>query len=267
MSSPRQLIASVDMGSSSFRMIVARVEELNGQSQIYVVDSLREPVRLGAGLDSNKRLDEPSQARALAALQRFGERLRSFEPHQVRAVATNAVRVARNAAEFIAKAEAALGFPIDVISGVEEARLVYCGVAHQLPIGQGKRLVVDIGGGSTEFIIGEDYEPEAMESLYIGCVSTAQAYFADGSISGRAMKNAIMAARKEVAVLRRQILEMGWTHAIGSSGTARALAEICVANGFTEHGMSAEALAKIREHVVLAGHLDAITLEGLKVDR
>ncbi|HEX4843159.1 MAG TPA: exopolyphosphatase [Limnobacter sp.] len=267
MSSPRQLIASVDMGSSSFRMIVARVEELNGQSQIYVIDSLREPVRLGAGLDATKHLDEPSQARALAALQRFGERLRSFEPHQVRAVATNAVRVARNAAGFIAKAEAALGFPIDVISGVEEARLVYCGVAHQLPIGQGKRLVVDIGGGSTEFIIGEDYEPQAMESLYIGCVSTAQVYFADGSISGRAMKNAIMAARKEVAVLRRQILDMGWTHAIGSSGTARALAEICVSNGFTEHGMSADALAKIREHVVQAGHLDAITLQGLKVDR
>ncbi|HEX4918136.1 MAG TPA: exopolyphosphatase [Limnobacter sp.] len=267
MSSPRQLIASVDMGSSSFRMIVARVEELNGQSQIYVIDSLREPVRLGAGLDANKNLDEPSQARALAALQRFGERLRSFEPHQVRAVATNAVRVARNAADFITRAEAALGFPIDVISGVEEARLVYCGVAHQLPIGQGKRLVVDIGGGSTEFIIGEDYEPQAMESLYIGCVSTAQAYFADGSISGRAMKNAIMAARKEVAVLRRQILDMGWTHAIGSSGTARALAEICVSNGFTEHGMSADALGRIREHVVQAGHLDTITLQGLKVDR
>ncbi|WP_370262044.1 exopolyphosphatase [Limnobacter sp.] len=267
MSNPHPLIASVDMGSSSFRMIVARVEELNGQSQIYLVDTLREPVRLGAGLDANKYLDDASQARALLALQRFGERLRAFESHQVRAVATNAVRVARNAAEFIAKAEAALGFPIDVISGVEEARLVYCGVAHQLPTGHGKRLVVDIGGGSTEFIIGEDYEPLAMESLYIGCVSTAQAYFADGSISAKAMKNAIMAARKEVAVLRRQILDMGWTHAVGSSGTARALAEICISNGFTDHGISASGLAKIREHVVQAGHLDAITLNGLKMDR
>ena len=127
--------------------------------------------------------------------------------------------------------------------------------------------MVDIGGGSTEFIIGEDYEPEAMESLYIGCVSTAQQYFADGSISPRAMKNAVMAARKEVAVLRRQMLDMGWTHAIGSSGTARALAEICVSNGFTQHGMSAEGLHLIREHVSAAGHLDNITLEGLKVDR
>jgi exopolyphosphatase/guanosine-5'-triphosphate,3'-diphosphate pyrophosphatase len=137
MSKPRQLIAAVDMGSSSFRMIVARVEELNGQSQIYIIDTLREPVRLGAGLTADKRLDDASQERGLNALSRFGERLRSFKPGEVRAVATNAVRVARNASEFIAKAEAALGFPIDVISGVEEARLVYCGVAHQLPIGQG----------------------------------------------------------------------------------------------------------------------------------
>ncbi len=140
MSKQRQLIAAVDMGSSSFRMIVARVEELNGQSQIYIIDTLREPVRLGAGLNAQKYLDDASQERALGALSRFGERLRSFKPGEVRAVATNAVRVARNAVEFIGKAEAALGFPIDVISGVEEARLVYCGVAHQLPIGQGKRL-------------------------------------------------------------------------------------------------------------------------------
>lgn len=248
-------------------MIVARVEELNGQSQIYIIDTLREAVRLGAGLNAQKCLDAESQERALGALRRFGERLRSFKPGEVRAVATNAVRTARNASEFIAKAEAALGFPIDVISGVEEARLVYCGVAHQLPVGQGRRLVVDIGGGSTEFIIGEDYEPQAMESLYIGCVSTAQQYFADGTISPKAMKNAIMAARKEVAVLRRQMLDMGWTHAIGSSGTARALAEICTANGYTLHGISAEGLRRTCEHVTTAGHLDKITLEGLKMDR
>ncbi|HEX4855394.1 MAG TPA: exopolyphosphatase [Limnobacter sp.] len=267
MSKQPELIAAVDMGSSSFRMIVARVEELHGQAQIYITDTLREPVRLGAGLDAQKCLDQSSQDRALAALSRFGERLRAFRPEQVRAVATNAVRVARNATEFISKAEAALGFSIDVISGVEEARLVYCGVAHQLPTGQGRRLVVDIGGGSTEFIIGEDYEPVAMESLYIGCVSAAQQYFADGSITPKAMKNAIMSARKEVAVLRRQMLDMGWTHAVGSSGTARALAEICVANGFTEHGISAEGLRLIREHVTAAGHLDHITLQGLKADR
>lgn len=267
MSKPQQLIASVDMGSSSFRMIVARVDELNGQSQIYITDSLREPVRLAAGLNADKCLDEESQQRALDALARFGERLRAFKAKDVRAVATNAVRVARNSAEFIDKAEAALGFPIDVISGVEEARLVYCGVAHQLPTGQGKRLVVDIGGGSTEFIIGEDYEPAAMESLYVGCVSTAQQYFADGSISAKAMKHAVLAARSEVAVLRRDILDSGWSHAIGSSGTARALAEICVSNGFTEHGISAQGLEKIREHVVAAGHLDKITLNGLKTDR
>ena len=248
-------------------MIVARVEELNEQYQIYVIDSLRESVRLGAGLDEKKILDTPSQTRALAALERFGERLRSFDTHNVRAVATNAVRIARNGESFVRKAEKALGFKIDVISGIEEARLVYCGVAHQLPSGQGRRLVVDIGGGSTEFIIGQDYKPVAMESLYVGCVSTAQQYFNDGTITAKNMREAILNTRKEVATLRHQLRSLGWKNAFGSSGTARALAEICVQNGFTEHGISAQALEKIRKHIVEAGHLDRITLLGLKTDR
>ncbi|GLR26933.1 exopolyphosphatase [Limnobacter litoralis] len=267
MPSQPQFIASVDMGSSSFRMIVARVEEINGQPQIYIIDSLREPVRLGAGLSASKLLDEDSQQRAIETLKRFGERIRSFDSDRVRAVATNAVRVARNGPEFIARAEQALGFDIDIIAGVEEARLVYCGAAHQLPLGQGRRLVVDIGGGSTEFIIGEDYEPIAMESLYIGCVSTAQVHFKDSTITAKSMKNAILSARKEITVLRRQLADMGWTHVIGSSGTARALAEICVSNGFTEHGISASALEAIRKHVIEAGNLQNITLQGLKTDR
>lgn len=261
------LIAAVDMGSSSFRMIVARVDNSHEQPQVYVIDSLREPVRLGAGLDQDKNLDQASQERALACLSRFGERLRSFESGQVRAVATNAVRVARNGIDFISKAEKALGFDIDVISGAEEARLVYCGVAHQLPTGQGKRLVVDIGGGSTEFIIGEDYNPIAMESLYVGCVSSATQFFPEGYITPRNMSNAILAARREVVILRRRLLDLGWTHVIGSSGTARALADLCIDNGWAEHGLNRKGLDQLLENFVKAGHIDKVGLNGIKEDR
>ncbi|HEY6044530.1 MAG TPA: exopolyphosphatase, partial [Nitrosospira sp.] len=148
-------LAAVDLGSNSFRLQVARVVG----KQIYPLDSLREMVRLAAGLNAERRLDEESQARALDCLRRFGERLRGFPPHAVRAVGTNSLRVAKNAAVFLKRAEAAIGFPIEVISGYEEARLIYLGVAHSLPASRNNRLVMDIGGGSTEFIIGHRLKP------------------------------------------------------------------------------------------------------------
>src|SRR6185436_10016197 len=154
-------LAAVDLGSNSFRLQMARVVD----DQIYPLDSLREPVRLAAGIDEKKRLDEASQQRALECLKRFGERLRGLPPEAVRAVGTNTLRVAKNAKEFRAKAEAALGFPIEVVAGREEARLIYLGVAHDLPVTGEKRLVVDIGGGSTEFIIGSGYRPQKLDSL------------------------------------------------------------------------------------------------------
>ncbi len=261
------LVAAVDLGSSSFRMVIGRIEEINGQAQIYAVDSLREPVRLGAGLGPDKRLDAASQARALAALQRFGERLRSFAPDNVRAVATNAVRVARNARDFLAAAEAALGFPIEVIAGQEEARLIYCGAAHLLPIGQGRRLVVDIGGGSTEFIIGQDYEPITLDSLYIGCVSSSERFFPNGIVTAKAMKEAVLAARKEIEVLHRDFVGVGWTHAVGSSGTARAISELLVSNQLAPHGIERNGLNQLKQILVETGDVNKLTLEGLKPDR
>src|SRR6201990_3273091 len=153
------LLASVDLGSNSFRLIVGRVEETDAGSQIYQVDALREPVRLAAGLSRDKMLDRASQVRGWDALKRFGERLRDFHPDHVRAVATNTLRIAKNAGEFLGEAQAALGFSIEVIAGREEARLIYAGAAHSVPASAGKRLVVDIGGGSTEFIIGSHYTP------------------------------------------------------------------------------------------------------------
>lgn len=267
MANNKKTVAGVDLGSSSFRMVICRVEEIDGHKQIYVIDSLREPVRLGAGLKADKTLDADSQLRAVNALMRFGERLRSFSTEEVRAVATNAVRVARNANVFLQKAEEALGFPIEVIAGQEEARLVYCGVSHLLPTGQGRRLVVDIGGGSTEFIIGDDYEPLSMESLYLGCVSWTQKYFPNGDVSNKSMKEAILAARKEVTVLRRDFFELGWSHAVGSSGTARAIAELHRANGLDPHGITRDGLQILKDEVIKSGNVHKCALAGLKPDR
>ncbi|MHB1238431.1 MAG: Ppx/GppA phosphatase family protein, partial [Gallionella sp.] len=163
----QSVLAAVDLGSNSFRLQIARVEG----DQLYMLDGLREPVRLAAGLSPDKFLDAETQQRALAALGRFAERLRDLPREAVRVVGTNALRVAKNAADFIPQAEHILGFPIEIIAGREEARLIYLGVAHGLPPSKHNRLVVDIGGGSTEFIIGNGLVPLKLESLYMGCVS------------------------------------------------------------------------------------------------
>src|SRR6201996_3746281 len=232
------LLAAVDLGSNSFRLIVGRVEETDAGSQIYQVDALREPVRLGAGLSSEKMLDRASQVRGWDALKRFGERLRDFHPDHVRAVATNTLRVAKNAEEFLVEAEAALGFPIEVIAGREEARLIYAGAAHSVPASAGQRLVVDIGGGSTEFIIGSHYTPIKMESLYIGCVSHSRAFFPAGNVDEYTMRQAELAAGREIQIISSDYKKTGWEQAIGSSGTARALAELVEANGFNDAGIT-----------------------------
>src|SRR3954469_21656706 len=177
-------LAAVDLGSNSFHLQIGRV--VGGQ--IYPLDAVREVVRLGAGLTADKRIDRATQARALAALGKFAERLRGFPRQAVRVVGTNALRVAKNAPQFLREARAVLGFPIEVISGREEARLIYLGVAHALPVSSQKRLVMDIGGGSTEFIIGTGLEPQLMESLYMGCVSYTLKFFAEGRIDKGRMK-------------------------------------------------------------------------------
>jgi exopolyphosphatase/guanosine-5'-triphosphate,3'-diphosphate pyrophosphatase len=175
----KNLLAAVDLGSNSFRLSVGRVAEQNGTKHIYQIDRLKETVRLAAGLDSAKMLNQASINRAIEVLHLFGDRLRTFHPDRVRAVATNTFRVARNIADFLPEAEAALGFPIEVIAGREEARLIYTGVSHTLPVSQAKRLVVDIGGGSTEVIIGKGDEPVLMSSLYMGCVNFSRKFFPD----------------------------------------------------------------------------------------
>ena len=266
-----QLLAAVDMGSNSFRLIVGRVEETDAGSQIYQVDALREPVRLAAGLSSDKMLDRASQVRGWDALKRFGERLRDFHPDHVRAVATNTLRIAKNAGEFLGEAQAALGFPIEVIAGREEARLIYAGAAHSVPASAGQRLVVDIGGGSTEFIIGSHYTPIKMESLYIGCVSHSRAFFPAGNVDEYTMRQAELAARREIQIISAEYKKTGWEQAIGSSGTARALAELVEANGFNDagvtHGISRGGLEKLKRALIKAENVNRLKLVALKGDR
>ena len=261
------LLAAVDLGSNSFHLQVGRVDG----GQIYPLDTLREVVRLGAGLTSEKRIDRATQARALEALERIGERLRGLPRSAVRVVGTNALRVAKNAPQFLREARAALGFPIEVIAGREEARLIYLGVAHSIaPSAHGpdnRRLVVDIGGGSTEFIIGKGLEPLLTESLYMGCVSYSLAYFPDGRIDKARMKKAELAARQELAGMVREYRDLGWNEAVGSSGTARALESILRENGFVEEGISREGLDRLRSLLLKHERADPDRIAGLRKDR
>ena len=257
------ILAALDLGSNSFRLQVARVEN----DQIYFLDGLREQVRLAAGLTENKLLDIESQQRALACLHRFGERLRGLPREAVRAVGTNSLRVAKNAPEFLPKAEAALGFPIEVIAGREEARLIYLGVAHGLPQSSGRRLVMDIGGGSTEFIIGNGLEPVRLESLYMGCVSFSLRFFPDGKLTKNAFKQAELAARTEVQTIVAEYRKTGWNVALGSSGTARVLCDILEQNSFSEAGITRDGLELLREELIRFGDIRRLDLPGLKSDR
>jgi len=256
-------LAAVDLGSNSFRLEVARIKG----DQLYPLDALKETVRLAGGLTEDKLLDEATQQRALACLHRFGERLRGLPPGAVRCVGTSALRIAKNAPEFLQAAEAALGHRIEVVAGREEARLIYLGVAHGLPHSSLPRLVVDIGGGSTEFIVGKGLKPMQRESLHMGCVNFSQHFFPNGIISKAAMKAAELAARVEVERIASQFNAANWRHAIGSSGTARALRDLLEQNGFSAQGITADGLNKLRNEMIKAGHIDRISLAGLRADR
>ena len=257
------ILAAVDLGSNSFRLQVARVEE----DHIYPLDSLKETVRLGAGLGADNMIDQETCERALACLNRFGERLRGLPRNAVRVVGTNTFRVAKNAQEFIQQAEAALGFPIEIIAGREEARLIYIGVSHGMPELNEKRLVVDIGGGSTELIIGTGQQPQQMESLYMGCVSYSQRFFKNGKINKNNMRDADLAARAELQSVRGKYSTEHWQHAVGSSGTAKALAEVMQLNGFSENGITAKGLDKLRDIMLSVGDSNKLQLAGLREDR
>lgn len=256
-------LAAVDLGSNSFHLLLARVV----RGDVRVIDRLRDTVRLAGGLGEDLRLDEATQQRALATLGQFGQRLRELPQGAVRAVGTSTLRKASNAEDFLLAARRALGHPIEVISGREEARLIYAGVAHSLPDDPGRRLVVDIGGGSTECILGERHEPLLVDSLDMGCVSFTARYFADGTISKEAMRAAETAARLEMQPMERRYRSMGWEHALGASGTVGAVAEVVQAQGWGRRGISRPALDKLTKYLISAGKVSKLELTGLRPDR
>ena len=258
-----EVVAAVDLGSNSFHMIVARI----GNGHMQVTDRLKEMVRLGEGLGEDKRLDPQVAERALACLERFGQRLRGFPLGSVRAVGTNTLRQLAPDSDFLPRAEAALGHPIEVIAGREEARLIYLGVAHDLAAGTERRLVVDIGGGSTEIIIGLGFSPRLRESLYMGCVDMSRRHFADGRITARAMEKAELTGALEVRPVRELFRRTGWQTAVGSSGTIKSIAAVVAAEGWCEDVISATALLRLREVLVETGRISAITLKGLAEER
>jgi exopolyphosphatase / guanosine-5'-triphosphate,3'-diphosphate pyrophosphatase len=256
------LIAAVDLGSNSFRMEVGRLDH----GSILRVDYLKETVRQGGGLDDQRNLTLDAMQRGWATLARFGERLAGFEAKQVRAVATQTLREARNRDLFIKKAEQLLGFPIEVISGREEARLIYQGVSQALEGPQEKRLVIDIGGRSTELIVGTGSQPTAMESYRVGSVVWAERYFPNGRLDMAAFDTAIVAAK---AVLDESMtaFSQGWTAAYGSAGSIGAVADILQEAGHPEGWIEAAALTGLRQQLQSAGHIDKLNLAGLKEDR
>lgn len=258
-----QTVAAVDLGSNSFHMVVARQDN----DQLVILDRLREPVRLGEGLNADKSLDPMVRDRALTCLSRFGQRLRGLPAASVRAVGTNTMRQIDDEGKFLRKAEKALGHPIEIISGAEEARLVYLGVAHGLAAGEETRLVIDIGGGSTELILGQGMIPGRRDSLYMGCVSMSKLMFSDGRITVDAMRSAMLRAALEVRPVKKIYNRRAWQSAVGSSGTIRAIRSVVLANGWSEEGITPDSLRKLREHLIDAGHVDAIDLEGLSDER
>jgi exopolyphosphatase / guanosine-5'-triphosphate,3'-diphosphate pyrophosphatase len=256
-------LAAADLGSNSFHLIVAGLR----QGQLQVLDRLREPVRLAAGLDKHQRLHPEARARALACLERFGQRLRHLPARNVRVVGTNALRQAQGTGGFLRDAEAAIGHPIEIISGVEEARLIYLGVSHSLPDAGGRRLVVDIGGGSTELIIGEGFEALYPESLYMGCVSFSERYFPDGQLGKEGWRGAEIAAGLELRPVQDRFRRLGWESVAGASGTIRAIREVLQTNQWCEQGISRDGLQKLRKALQQVEHVDALNLPGLAEER
>jgi exopolyphosphatase / guanosine-5'-triphosphate,3'-diphosphate pyrophosphatase len=257
------VLAAVDLGSNSFHMVVARYSH----GQLVILDRLREMVRLAAGLDDSGRLDDAATERALRCLERFGQRLRAMRADSVRVVGTNALRHARRKRWFLERARAALGHPIEVISGLEEARLIYSGVAHTSPMSPDKRLVIDIGGGSTEVVIGEGFSPLLLESLSVGCVGMTTICFDDGRISQKRFDRARTAVRMELEPIQEAFRKMGWLQAFGSSGTVRVIGDTLRSLNPESPHITLENLSKLAERVIAAGHVDDLDLPGVDAER
>lgn len=257
------LLAAVDLGSNSFHLVVARYS----LDQLKVIDRLRDSVRLAGGLNPDGSLDPAKRERALACLARFGQRLSAIPSERVRAVATNTFRQMRAPRAFQTAAEEALGHPIEVVSGREEARLIYQGVIQGIRETGRQRLVIDIGGGSTEFIIGLRDQALETESLQMGCVASTRRFFADGKLSAKRWRQAVTEVSAELQQFAADYLLRGWSDVVGSSGTIKAIGRIARAGGWYDRGITPDTLAQIRDRLLKADNIDDIALPDLANDR
>ena len=262
--SSRNTYAAIDLGSNSFHLLVATFKS----GQIYPVDSVKHMVRLAAGLDADKNISTEYLNKAYESLESMAARIENIPIDHIRIVGTNTLRVAKNSATFLARAEHILRHEIEIISGREEARMLYLGVAQSTSDSPAKKLVMDIGGGSTELIIGEGMRPEKRESLYMGCVSYTRKYFNDGVINDSNWKRAVIHALQELNPFVQMFKQQGWEHSVGASGTMRATAKILEANGWSDTGISLTGLEALRQRCMDLGHIDQLgQLNGLSEER
>lgn len=257
------IVGALDLGSNSFHLIIAEVS--NGQLKI--LDRVKETTRMAKGFDASNRFTQHCMDYALEALERIGQRVRDIPQDKFRAVGTNSLRRAKNSGDFLKQAEKALGHKIEIISGREEARLIYHGVAHSVSNVSDKRLVVDIGGGSTEFILGQGYAAEEGESLNMGCVRYGENYFTGGIISKKTWKKALIDAELQLQAIRHLFHAEQWEQAIGASGSINAIASVCQQMGEPDGVITLEALKSMRDHIIDAAHIDNINLNGLSENR
>jgi len=255
-------IAAIDLGSNSFHMIIAKWDH----GQLVLLDRLREPVRLGWGLDSDGVLSEDARTKALTCLEKFGECLRAYPSRSVRIVGTKTLRSIRDSRQFLADAQQRLGHPVEIISGDEEARLVYLGVAHCIAPQAGKRLVVDIGGGSTEIILGQGMLPLVKESLNMGCVAITKKFFFDGKVTEKNINKALIACMQELEPVCESFLQQGWNEILGASGTIKAVGKVCEAAGWSKGAIRVGSLDKIIQLYKQHSNTD-VKIPGLSDDR
>jgi len=251
-------LAAVDLGSNSFHMVVAEVT----QGEVRIRDAISEKVQLAAGIDDDKNITPVAEKRALDCLERYGELLQGIPASSVRIVGTNALRLARNSEAFLIKASEKLGYPIDIIRGREEARLIYLGVSHTLADDEDSRLVIDIGGGSTEFIIGKRFETVITESLHMGCISYKRRFFSDG-LSEANFNRALTSARQELLSIKGELLQQGWQSGVGASGTIRSIYNILSKTGSFDDSISLYGLYMLRDKVLSFSRFEDIQIEGL----
>lgn len=260
-------LASIDLGSNTFRLAVGHLDQTGKNNVLTIDDQMRELISLANGLDANNCLSQTAMNQALASLQRFGHKLADLKKDQVRAVATNTFRIASNINEFLPLAEQALGFPIEIISGIEEARLIYLGVTQSVGIAPINRFIMDIGGGSTEYIIGNGTQPLKLASLSMGCTSWTNQFFQDGHINHDNMARAINAANTQLSSIASNYKAIGWQQAYGSSGTAKGVLAVLEDNNFSSSGINLAAMHKLKEELIKIGRVNLHDWAGLKEER